>query len=106
MTNENLLDSTHLVLCGDLSGEEIQKRGDICTCVANSSCYTVETDTAGWSNNTPIFKKKGFHKAHVTTAKKKKKYKTRKIGGKEIKLSNYELRWTMYQEMMLAVNQL
>ena len=38
--------------------------------------------------------------------KKKKKYKTRKIGGKEIKLSNYELRWTMYQEMMLAVNQL
>ena len=104
MSNENLLDSTHLVLCGDLSGEEIQKRGDICTRVANAPCYTVETDTAGWSNNTPIFKKKGFSQSSRYNSKNK--YKTRKIGGKEIKLSNYELRWTMYQEMMLAVNQL
>ena len=33
------------VLCGDLNGKEIQKRGDICICIADSLCCTVETNT-------------------------------------------------------------
>ena len=32
--------------CGDLNGKEIQKRGDICIRIADSLCYTVETNTA------------------------------------------------------------
>ena len=32
------------VLCGDLNGKEIQKRGNICLCIADSLCYTVETN--------------------------------------------------------------
>ena len=31
--------------CGDLNGKEIQKRGDICICIADSFCCTVETNT-------------------------------------------------------------
>ena len=30
---------------GDLNGKEVQKRGDICICMANSLCYTVEAST-------------------------------------------------------------
>ena len=33
------------VLCGDLNGKEIQKREDICICIADSLCSTVETNT-------------------------------------------------------------
>ena len=32
------------MLCGDLSWKEIQKRGDVCTCVAGLLCCTVETN--------------------------------------------------------------
>ena len=31
------------MLCGDLNGKEVQKRGDICICMANSLCCTVES---------------------------------------------------------------
>ena len=30
----------------DLNGKEIQKRGDICICIADSLCCKAETDTA------------------------------------------------------------
>ena len=33
------------VLCGDLSGKEIWKRGDLCIHIADSLCCTVETNT-------------------------------------------------------------
>ena len=33
------------VLCGDLNGKEIQKRGDICIRIADSLCCTAETNT-------------------------------------------------------------
>ena len=33
------------MLCGDLNGKEIQGGGDICICVADSLCCTVETNT-------------------------------------------------------------
>ena len=33
------------VLCGDLNGREIQKRGGICICITESLCCTVETNT-------------------------------------------------------------
>ena len=32
------------MLCDDLNGKEIQKRGDICICIADSLCCTVETN--------------------------------------------------------------
>ena len=32
------------MLCGDLNGKEIQKRGDICVHIADSLCSTVETN--------------------------------------------------------------
>ena len=35
----------HLMLYGDLNGKEIPKRGDICTCIVESLCCTVETNT-------------------------------------------------------------
>ena len=44
ITNENLLYSTrelYSMLCGDLNGKEIQKRGDICILIADSLCCTV-----------------------------------------------------------------
>ena len=33
------------MLCGDLNGKEIQKRGDICILIADSLCYKAETNT-------------------------------------------------------------
>ena len=42
------------MLCGVLNGKEIQNRGDMCVCIADSLCYTVETDTAVQSKYTPI----------------------------------------------------
>ena len=46
--NENLLDTTgnYSMLCGDLNGKQIQKRGDICMCTAESCCWTAETNAA------------------------------------------------------------
>ena len=46
------------VLCGDLNGKEIQKREGICTCAADSPCYTAEMKTTLQSNYTPIKKKR------------------------------------------------
>ena len=37
--------------CGDLNGKEVQKRGDICICMTDSFCYTVETNAEA---ETPI----------------------------------------------------
>ena len=31
--------------CGDLNGKKIQKRGDMCICIADSVCCTAETNT-------------------------------------------------------------
>ena len=45
-----------LVLCGDLNGEEIQRRGDKCVRMNGSLCCAEETDTAVSSNYTPILK--------------------------------------------------
>ena len=45
---------TYSVLCGDLNGKEIQKRGDICSHLADSLCSTAETTTALCRNCTPI----------------------------------------------------
>ena len=38
---------TLLMLCGDQSGKEIQKRGDICICICitDSLCGTAENNT-------------------------------------------------------------
>ena len=33
------------VFCGDLNGKEIQKGGDICTCITDPLCCTIETNT-------------------------------------------------------------
>ena len=44
----------YLTLCGDLNGKGIQKRGDICICMADSPCCTTETDTIFQSNYAPI----------------------------------------------------
>ena len=44
-TNENLLYRTGTsVLCGDLNGKEIQKRGDTYLNIADSLCCTAETN--------------------------------------------------------------
>ena len=46
ITNENLLCSPgNSVLCGDLNGKEIQKRGDLCISTTDSFYSTVETNT-------------------------------------------------------------
>ena len=45
------------VLCGDLNGREIQKRGGIC--IADLLCCTVETNTTLQSNYTPIRERVG-----------------------------------------------
>ena len=42
------------MLWGHLNGKEIPKRGDICIRTADSLCCTVETNTALWSNYTPV----------------------------------------------------
>lgn len=47
-TNENQLytaQGLYSVLCGDLNGKEMQNRGDICVCIADSRCCTRETNT-------------------------------------------------------------
>jgi len=36
----------HSLLCGDLNGKEIQKRGDVCVQTADSLCCTVGANTA------------------------------------------------------------
>ena len=46
------------VLCGDLNGKEIQKRGDMCIHIADSFHCTVETNTTLLNNYTSIWKKK------------------------------------------------
>ena len=46
------------VLCGDLNGKEIQKRGDMCIHTADSFHCTVETNTTLLNNYTSIKKKK------------------------------------------------
>ena len=47
ITYENLLYSTgnSIVLCGDLSGKEIQEGGTICKHIADSLCCIVETNS-------------------------------------------------------------
>ena len=37
--------SLYSVLCGDLNGKEIQKRGDTRICIADSLCCAVEINT-------------------------------------------------------------
>ena len=36
---------TYSVLCGDLKGKEVPKRGDICVRIADSLCCTIEINT-------------------------------------------------------------
>ena len=46
MTTCSIAQGTLLtVLCGDLNGNEIQKRGGMCINVADSLCCTAETNT-------------------------------------------------------------
>ena len=35
---------TYSMLCGDLNGKEIPKKGDICIPIADSLCCTAETN--------------------------------------------------------------
>ena len=43
------------MLCEDLNGKEIQKRGSaMCTCIAGSLCCTAETNTTLHINYTPV----------------------------------------------------
>ena len=42
------------VLCGDLNGKEIQKRGDMSVDIADSLCCTAETDMTLQSNYTSM----------------------------------------------------
>ena len=51
LTNENLLlRELYSVLCGDLNGKEIQKRGDICIHIADSDPWNllIEDAVVGW----------------------------------------------------------
>ena len=43
--NMLLAQGTHLVLCGNLNGREVQKAGDICMCMADSFCCAAEANT-------------------------------------------------------------
>ena len=57
MTSENLYstrNSIYTMLCGNLEGKEIQKRGSICICIADLLYYTVETNTTLSGNYSPI----------------------------------------------------
>ena len=45
---------TYSVLCGDLNGKKIEKRGGICICIVDSLCCIVETDKKLLSNYMPI----------------------------------------------------
>ena len=40
--------------CGDLNGEEVQKKGDICICMMIHFAVQLETNTTIQSNYTPI----------------------------------------------------
>ena len=44
------------MLCGDLNGKEIQKRGDMCIRVADSVCCTVEDNIVKQLYTNKIFK--------------------------------------------------
>ena len=44
----------YFVLCGDLNGKEIQRREDICICIADSLCCIAETNITLESNYAPI----------------------------------------------------
>jgi len=48
------------MICGDLNGKEVQKRGDTCTCRVDLLCCTEETVTTLESNYTPITLEKGM----------------------------------------------
>ena len=54
--NGNLLYSTgSSIRCsGDINGEKIRKRGNICICITDSLCCTVDTNTILQSNYMPI----------------------------------------------------
>ena len=43
--SEGMHRELYSVLCGDLNGKEIQKGGDTCISIADSLCYTAETNT-------------------------------------------------------------
>ena len=43
--NHRILDLNETQYCLDLNGKEVQKGGDICIYVADSSCCRVETNT-------------------------------------------------------------
>ena len=61
----------YLMLCGDLNGKGICKRGNIRTSRADSLCCTVEINTMLWSNYTLI--KTNLKKKRKQSSKKKKK---------------------------------
>ena len=44
MRTDYMAQELYLMLCGDINGKEIQKRGDICIHVADSLCCTAETN--------------------------------------------------------------
>ena len=45
------------MLCGDLNGKDIQKRGAMCIHIAGSLCFTVETNSALSNNYTCVHAK-------------------------------------------------
>ena len=47
---------------GDPNGEEIQTKGNICLCIADSPCCTVETNITLQGNYTPIKSKNNNQK--------------------------------------------
>ena len=60
--------------CGDLNGEEVKKKGDICICMMIHFAVQLETNTTIQSNYTPI---------KIILKRKKKETKTaRTLGGK------------------------
>ena len=58
------------MLCGDLNGKEIQKRGDTCICIADSLCCTVENNNIVKQLNS---KKKKLSANHIVTHTHKRK---------------------------------
>ena len=47
------------MLCGDLNGKEIQKRGDICICITGSLCCTAETNNVGTTQRDGMGREEG-----------------------------------------------
>ena len=102
---------TLLELCGDPHGKEIQKRGDICTAMADSFCCTVETNTTLESNYILIASKKKkkttvqriqvfpsyldwiLHLAFTVPFKLSELWRSWKIGTKSIGLSYHTRYW-------------